>query len=225
MGIIITIDGPAGAGKSTVAGELAKRLGFHYINTGDLYRYITYCALREKLNVDNSQAMQELSLKIVRKYLQGCCNNAGNLISHLKLITDKIHSPEVDKKVSFVAEHSSVRKNLVPLQRLLAKNGSVVMEGRDIGTVIIPYADLKFFIIADEHTRIMRRYLEQLEKGYKISFAEVKKEIINRDYIDSKRKAAPLVKPDDAILIDTSNKNVDEVITEMLDWVMRLKED
>ena len=99
------------------------------------------------------------------------------------------------------------------------------MEGRDIGTVIIPYADLKFFITADEHTRIMRRYLEQLEKGYKISFAEVKKEIINRDHIDSKRKTAPLIKPDGAILVDTSNKTVDEVITEMLDWVKSIKRD
>ena len=105
MGIIITIDGPAGAGKSTVAGELAKRLGFHYINTGDLYRYITYCALKEKLNVNNSQTMQKLSFEIVEKYLQGYCNNATNLVSHLKSITDKIQVPKLIKSI-LVAEHS-----------------------------------------------------------------------------------------------------------------------
>ena len=219
MGIIVTIDGPAGAGKSTVARELAQKLGFNYINTGDLYRYVTYCAIKEKKNVYSSQEMNELTLQILEKYSCENSDNSINFISQLNLISDKIHSPEVDKKVSYVAEHASVRKNLVPLQRFLAKNDSVVIEGRDIGTVIIPHADFKFFITADKHTRIMRRYRELQDKGYQITFAEVKREIASRDNIDSKRKAAPLTQPEDAILIDTSNKTIDEVIVEILYYV------
>ena len=222
MRTIVTVDGPAAAGKSTVAWKLAQRLGFNYINTGDLYRYVTYCAIKEKKNVYSPQEMNELSLQILKKYSCENGDNSINLVSQLNLISEKIHSPEVDKKVSYVAEHASVRKNLVPLQRLLAKNSSVVMEGRDIGTVIIPYADFKFFITADEHTRIMRRYRELQDKGYQITFAEVKKEIVSRDHIDSKRKVAPLTQPEDAILIDTSNKTIDEVVTEMLDFVKGL---
>ncbi|MDD3656281.1 MAG: (d)CMP kinase [Atribacterota bacterium] len=214
IGLIITIDGPAGAGKSTVAKELAHKLDFVYINTGDLYRYITYYALYKRLDVNNAQAMNKLSKEIVRKYTQEY--SYLDLISHIKLITAKIHSPEINKKVSFVARHSLVREKLIPLQRMFAQDGSVVMEGRDIGTVIIPYADLKFYLTADEQTRTMRRYKELHEKGYQITFQDVKKEITCRDYIDSKRKTAPLTRPEDAILIDTTNKNVNEVVEEML---------
>ncbi len=214
IGLIITIDGPAGAGKSTAAKELAHKLDFVYINTGDLYRYITYYALHKRLDVNNAQAMNKLSKEIVRKYTQEY--SYLDLASHIELITANIHSPEVNKKVSFVARHSLVRENLIPLQRMFAQDGSVVIEGRDIGTVIIPYADIKFYLTANEHTRMMRRYKELQEKGYQITFQDVKKEITCRDYIDSKRKVAPLTKPEDAILIDTTNKNVNEVVEEML---------
>lgn len=222
MGMIITIDGPAGAGKSTVARALADKLGFHYINTGDLYRFITYCAILDNLNVNSAQLMDRLSLKIVEKYIQE--NSDIDLLSHINSISEKLHSPEVDKKVSFVARHSSVRKNLIPLQRLLVKDGSVVMEGRDIGTIIVPYANVKFFITADEYTRIMRRYRELQEKGYQITFSEVKKEILCRDYIDSRRETAPLAQPEDAIFIDTSHQTVSEVVEEMLEIVRGLKD-
>ena len=213
-GLIITIDGPAAAGKSTIARELALKLGFNYINTGDLYRYVTYRAMAEKLDVNRAQEMNNLSRKIVNKYINE--TSYHDFVSHLQSITEKIHSPEINEKVSFVARHPSVRKNLIPLQRILIQDGSVVVEGRDIGTVVAPYADLKFFLTADQYTRAMRRFKELRDKEYDITFQEVEKEISSRDHIDSRRKAAPLVKSEDAILINTSNKSIDQVIEEML---------
>ncbi|MBN2395896.1 MAG: (d)CMP kinase [Candidatus Atribacteria bacterium] len=212
-GLIIAIDGPAGAGKSTVAKIIAKRLGYRYINTGDLYRYITYWALQRRMNVKNCEEMDILSGEIAKK-LKEMSQKENSIEKYFSLdsdISDKIHSPNVDKNVSFVAQHQNVRKNLVSIQRFLAKNGSTVIEGRDIGSVILPDADLKFFLTADEYTRILRRYEELKERNYTVSFQEVEKEMMKRDQIDSKREIAPLIKPVDAILIDTSNKNIHEV--------------
>lgn len=214
--IIITIDGPAGSGKSTIARILAQKIGYKYLNTGDLYRYVTYCALARKLDVKNSELMNDLSKNIVKKFE----NNEHILELIFKegsYIKRRIRSPEIDKNVSMVAQHVLVRKNLIPLQRLLAKDKSVVMEGRDIGSVILPNADLKIYLIANENTRINRRYKELKKNGYKISMDEVKAEIIKRDEIDRKRSFAPLVIPKDAIIVDTSNKSIEDVISLILD--------
>ncbi|MFZ2330615.1 MAG: (d)CMP kinase [Atribacterota bacterium] len=220
-GLIITIDGPAGAGKSTIARELARKLGFNYINTGDLYRYVTHCAIIKKLDVNNAQAMDILSREIVNKYINEY--SYDQLFSYLKSITEKIHSPEINKKVSFVARHSSVRENLIPLQRLLTTEGSIVVEGRDIGTVVIPDADIKFFLNADQHTRTMRRFRELRKKGYQVLFQEVEKEISSRDSIDSKRKTAPLIKPDDAFLINNTGKSISQVVEEMFEIIQNFQ--
>lgn len=231
-GLIITIDGPAGAGKSTVAHKLAQKIGYNYVNTGDFYRFITYCALKENIDITDHIAIIQLSKKVVKVLLK--INNSTrnqnifyifskNADKHNEII-EEIHSPKVNEKVSQIAQLSKVRKNLIPLQHMIAKNGSVVVEGRDIGSVVLPDADLKFFIIADEIIRIIRRYKELREKGYKISLNEVKKEIKKRDYIDSKRKIAPLIIPKDAIVIDTTNKKIDEVIDDIYKIIQETRE-
>jgi len=219
--LIITIDGPAGAGKSTVARIIAQTLGYSYINTGDLYRYVTFCALKEKLNVKKTEVMNGLSKNIVNQFTKKHQHkqNLELFFKQNNIITDKIHSPEIDKNVSFVARHESVRRNLIPLQRLLAENKPIVMEGRDIGSVILPNADLKFFLMADEKTRTIRRYKELLKKGYRVTLQEVKSEIIKRDNLDSKREFSPLTIPKDAIIVDTSDKNINDVIKIVLSVV------
>lgn len=221
--LVIAVDGPAGSGKSTVSKILARELGYLYVNTGNLYRYITYCALKKGFNIRDSELMENFSKKIVEQFV-----NENNIIKNIQLIFDdnnemfkKIHSPEIDKNVSFASYHASVRKNLIPLQRLLAKNKSIVIEGRDIGTVILPDADIKFFIVADKKTRVSRRYKELQEKGYKVSLEEVESEIIKRDDIDSKREFAPLTIPEDAIILDNSTKNINEVVKTMLKIIQK----
>jgi len=228
-GLIITIDGPAGAGKSTIAKKIAQKIGYNYVNTGVFYRYITYCALKENININDHAAINQLSKKVVEELLK--INNSTrnlnifskNTDKHYKII-EEIHSPKVNQKVSNIAQIPNIRKNLMPLQHMIARNGSVVVEGRDIGSVVLPEADLKFYIIADEIVRIIRRYKELREKGYKISLNEVEKEIKKRDYIDSKRKIAPLVKPKDAIVIDTTNKRIDEVIDDIYKIIQATRE-
>jgi CMP/dCMP kinase len=212
--LVITIDGPAGAGKSTVAKIIAQKLGYSYINTGDLYRYVTFCALKENLDVKKAEVMDSLSKNIVDQLTKKHQHkqNLALFFEQSNVITEKIHSPEIDKNVSFVARHESVRRNLIPLQRLLAENRPIVMEGRDIGTVILPNADLKFFLMADGKTRTTRRYKELLKKGYHVTLQEVKSEIIKRDNLDSKREFSPLTVPKDAIIVDTSDKNINAVI-------------
>jgi CMP/dCMP kinase len=220
-GFVVTIDGPAGAGKSTIAKNLAQAMGYHYINTGDFYRYVTYHALKEKINIHNSEDMNYLSKKIANEFI-----NKKNFQENLELIftgnsniLGKIHSPEIDKYVSFVARHPSVRNNMIPLQRLMAKKKSVVMEGRDIGSVILPNADLKIFLVANEKTRALRRYKELQKKGYNVTLEEVKSAIIKRDNLDSKRSVAPLSIPKDAVVIDTSSKTIREVIETILNII------
>ncbi|MDD2351972.1 MAG: (d)CMP kinase [Candidatus Caldatribacteriota bacterium] len=217
-GITITIDGPAGSGKSTIARILAMKISYNYINTGDLYRYVTYCAIKNKLNVNSPELMDNLSKKIVEELIVNR-DNLEFIFQEDSYIKKQIHSPDIDKKVSLVARHFTVRKNLIPLQRLLAENKSIVMEGRDIGSVILPNADLKFYLIANEKTRTDRRYKELKEKGFNVTIDEVKSEIKKRDQIDSKRKFAPLTIPEDAIIVDTSDKSIEEVINLMLENV------
>ncbi len=213
-GLVISIDGPAGSGKSTIAKKLAKMIGYKYINTGEIYRYLTYFALQKNMDIKNANLMTVLSKKFADDYLKESqkekqceifCKNNSNLLN-------KIHTPEVDKNVSLLAQHEFVRYNLIPIQRMLSEKGSVIMEGRDIGTVVLPNADIKIYLSADTKTRIFRRYKELRKKGYNVKYKNIKREMMKRDYIDSKRKYAPLKVPKNAYIIDTSNKDIEEII-------------
>lgn len=185
--LIIAIDGTAGSGKSTLAQELAKRLGYRYVDTGAMYRYLTYKAIKE--GITDKKGLISLAKRTKRFFLK----------------TDKIRLPEVSNMVSKVAEIKGVRKYMVQHQRRLGRKGGVVVEGRDIGTVVFPNADIKFFLVADVKERARRRYKELKEMGLKIHKKDVEENIISRDLRDSSRKTSPLRPAKDAIIIDTTN--------------------
>ena len=216
--MIIAIDGPAGSGKSTVAKLLAKKLGYTYIDTGAMYRAV---ALKIKnLGIDPEdlnkvlKIMEETSIDLepdengVKVFLDG------------KDVSKDIRTEEIGKIASKIARYPQVRKILVQMQRELGKKArDVVIEGRDTGTVIFPDADIKFFFTASPEIRAERRYKELKEKGLDVSYDEILKEVKERDYLDTTRKDSPLKPAKDAIIIDTSDKNLDEVLQEVLDIV------
>lgn len=215
MASIVAIDGPAGSGKSTVAKEVAKRLGFLYIDTGAMYRALTLKAINEDIDFKNRKALIDLSqnteIKLeekgdsLRVYMDG------------KDVTEKIRSMEVTKKVKLLAPVKEVRENMVILQRRLSlsRSGSVV-EGRDIATVVFPDAKNKIYLDADVKTRAKRRFTELKEKWLDASLEDVKKDVICRDESDMKRKIAPLKKANDAVVIDTTDMTIEEVVKEVL---------
>lgn len=190
--LIIAIDGNAGSGKSSLAKALAKKLKYKYVDTGAMYRLITYHVLRQKIKDKK---------KIV--------NLAKNIkMSLANLRTKKIRLPEVSDMVSKISAIKGVRYWMVKQQRRLAKGGGVIVEGRDIGTVVFPNADIKFFLIADVNERAKRRYKELKQKGIKAAKDSVQKNIISRDARDSSRKVSPLKPAKDAIVIDTTHLSI-----------------
>jgi len=205
----IAIDGPAGAGKSTVARGLAKKLGYLYLDTGALYRAVTFYLLDRKIDVHDPDlrgvlALIEISLETDHHGTRVILNNRD--------VTLFIRSPEVDRMVSKVAESKAVRDFLRTIQRKIALSRPSVVEGRDIGTVILPEADLKIFLTATPEVRAYRRWLELQERGNAIDYKTVLKNILERDRIDSSRQHAPLKKAEDAIPIDTSFLTIEEVV-------------
>ncbi len=205
--IIIAIDGPAGSGKSTIAKMVAERLNYTYLDTGAMYRAITYLALQKGI-VDNEKAVNELveGLDVTLNFEDGLTHVFADDIE----LTEHIRTPEVNSKVSEIAAMPFVRKELVRMQQSMGKVGNVVAEGRDITTVVFPDADVKIYLDATADVRAERRYKEYLEKGVTITLEEVKENIIKRDRIDSGREASPLRVAENAIEVDTSNLTVDE---------------
>ena len=209
--MIIAIDGPAGSGKSTIAKLIAKDLGMIYLDTGAMYRLFTLKILKEKINFyDTKEIIKLLSnLKIdIKKdkfYLDG------------EDVTEEIRKPEVSMIVSKIATIKEVRKTMVDHQIEFSKSKNVILDGRDIGTVVFPNADLKIFLVADPRERAKRRYKELIEKGEKVLLDEIYENIITRDEIDSTRKESPLKKAEDAIEVDTTYKNIKEVKEEILE--------
>lgn len=212
--MIIAIDGPAGAGKSTISKLIANRLEIMYIDTGAMYRAVTYYFLQNDVKFDDKDEIKSSLDKIdidfdgEKVYL---CNQD---------VTSQIRSKIVNENVSDVSAIDVVREKMVDMQRLMSKKKSVLLDGRDIGTVVFPSADYKFYLTASVDVRAKRRYLEEQNKGnINISIEEIKKSIENRDYIDSNRKISPLKKADDAVEIDTSDMSIDEVVNKVINMV------
>jgi CMP/dCMP kinase len=213
--IIVALDGPAGSGKTTTAKLVAERLGYLYIDTGAMYRAVTYAWLKENKELNESDLCD--LVKTLRIELKQSDKGQKTFLNG-EDVTDLIRSPEVTKNVSSVSAIGCVRDALVMQQREIGKNGGVVMDGRDIGTVVFPNAELKVFFKATIEERAKRRAKEMIEKGSKVSIEQIKKEINDRDNYDSTRKISPLSMADDAVEIDNSNLTIDEqtTIVEML---------
>ena len=215
--MIVAIDGPAATGKSTSAKKVSRELGFTYLDTGAMYRCVTLSVLRNQITLDNenalSQLLNELDFRLEKLddelvvYLNG------------EDVSDAIRKAEVTSYVSTVSALSQVRNALVRIQRNIAKNQDCVVEGRDIGTIVFPDAEFKFFLVADDFVRARRRQLDLIAIGEEKSIAVLVEEIRQRDFLDSERSNSPLRKADDAIEIDTSKMTFDEQVAFMVNRV------
>ena len=206
---IITIDGPAGAGKSTIAKEIAKRSGFTHLDSGAIYRAISVACKEAGINLEDEKAVFEVARKLQIE-LKG-----DRILLDGKDITEKIRTPEGGFLASKVAQFKEVREIVVKILREIAKGKRVVTDGRDAGTYIFPEADLKIYLTASPEERARRRYEELIKKGFNVSFEEILKEVIERDERDKNREFAPLVIPEGAVVIDTTDKTIEDVLSEV----------
>lgn len=210
----IAIDGPAAAGKSTVAKIVAKRLGYVYIDTGAMYRAFTYAVIKAGLDPKNEEASCSLIGKVDIELTED-----GRVFCNKEDVSKPIRENAVSSNVSYIASYKAIRLELIKLQRDLAAKQNVVMDGRDIGSYVLPNAQVKIFQIASVETRAKRRYDENLSKGIKTSLEEVEANVRQRDYIDSHRDFDPLMKDKDAVELDTSAMSIDEVVEAILSIV------
>jgi len=210
----VTIDGPSGAGKSTVAKELAKRLGYLYIDTGAMYRVVALEAREKGNEAENEDTFERWvsSLRITFLDRGGdvriLCNGRDR--------TQAIRSPEVSLLASEISKRRAVREALVRMQREMGEGGAVVLEGRDTGTVVFPGAEVKFYLDARSEERARRRFKELVEKGARVDYEETLREVVQRDQSDMTRSLSPLRRAEDAFLIDSTGRSVEEVIGEMI---------
>lgn len=218
--MIVAIDGPAGSGKSTVAKEAAARLGFHYLDTGAMYRAVAFAALDEGIALDDEArlAQRAKTLPLTFGFAQGEVLPSQVFLGD-RDITRAIRTPEIDTAVSPVSAHPAVREALVALQRTIAGDDNYVVEGRDIGTAVFPDAPVKLFITASAQERAHRRALQNEQRGMNGSYEEVYQAILARDKADSTRAVAPLVPADDALVIDTTDLELEEVIARVVEIV------
>ena len=204
--MIIAVDGPAGAGKSTISKLIAKKLNINYIDTGAMYRAVTYKCLSECVDVKNEEDVIEVAKRTDIDFRD------NNIYLDSKVVNEEIRTREVSANVSDVAKIKEVRYLMVDVQREIGTRNDVILDGRDIGSYVFPNADYKFFLVATPEERGRRRYKELCEKGFEGTLEEIIKDIEKRDEIDSNREFAPLKKADDAIEIDTTGLGIDEVV-------------
>lgn len=216
MGFIVAIDGPAGAGKSTVARLVAQRLGFALVDTGAIYRCVALAAMSRGLDLDDEAALGELARSLTIDFRFE--DSANRVCLDGTDVTDGIRTPECSRTASRVSARPSVRAALLELQRRLARTApsGAVLEGRDIGTVVFPDAPLKIFLTASAEERARRRFEELRAKGSGVEFADVLNDQIARDHEDTSREVAPLKPADDAVLYDTSGRSTDEVVSDLV---------
>ena len=212
MAINIAIDGPAGAGKSTIARMVAKELGFIYVDTGAMYRAIALYMLRNNMKQEEEVAthVKEASVEIVYQ------NGEQQVVLNGENVSGLIRTEEVGKMASFVAKIKEVRAQLLDLQRNLAAKENVIMDGRDIGTHVLPNADVKIYLTASASERANRRYKELCEKGIACNLQEIENDIIARDEQDMNREIAPLKQAEDAVLVDSSHMTIAEVVENII---------
>ena len=212
--MIIAIDGPAGSGKSTIAKLIAEDLGLVYLDTGAMYRLVTLKALNDGIlgNLDKIiKMLDNLNIDIKEN---------GFYLDDID-VSEEIRKPVVSENVSDIAAIREVREKMVDLQRKFSESKNVILDGRDIGTVVFPNADVKIFLVADAKERSNRRYKELVEKGENVRIEEIYENILKRDEIDSTRKESPLKKADNAIEVDTTSKNIEEVKNEILNIIRK----
>lgn len=209
----IAIDGPAGAGKSTIAKLLAKKMNYIYVDTGAMYRAMAVHFSKNDINPDDEAAIDsavgDVDINIV--YSDG----AQQVILNGENVTGLLRTEETGRMASKTSRYAAVRTKLVDLQRQLAKKSDVIMDGRDIGTVVLPDAFCKIYLTASSDARAQRRYNELVEKGEKCNYDEIKADIESRDYQDMHREISPLKQADDAVLVDTSDMNIEQVVDEL----------
>jgi cytidylate kinase len=217
--IVVTIDGPAGAGKTTVSQILADRLGFRYIVTGALYRGVALAAKEQGISSDDDSALEEMCRDLSLRF--ELVLNRLKLFSGDRDITEYIRTPDITMMASAVSARPVVRKFLLDLQRRIGMEKQVVFEGRDMGTVVFPDAEVKFFLDASPRTRAVRRFNE-MKNSSSQTLEEVERDIVQRDRNDSTRAVAPLKPAEDAVRIDTTNLSLEEVVKKMLKVVERV---
>lgn len=210
MSINVAIDGPAGAGKSTIARQLAKKFGYVYVDTGAMYRAMAYYFLNHGIKAEDENKIAEAcqNVDVTIAYEGG----EQQVILNGENITGSIRTEEVGNMASATSVYPVVRTKLVELQRKLAESTNVIMDGRDIGTCVLPNAQVKIYLTASSGTRAKRRYDELTAKGVSCDLAEIEKDIIDRDYRDMHRETSPLKQADDAVLVDSSKMNIEEVV-------------
>ncbi|MGD9900077.1 MAG: (d)CMP kinase [Calditrichaceae bacterium] len=219
--ITIAIDGPAASGKSTTARLLAKKLGYIYIDTGAMYRAATLAVLEQNIDINDENTVERIVSN--SRVTIALADDGQHTFLDEKDVTYLLRSPKIDKAISAVSSYAGVRRVMVEQQRELAGEGGVIMDGRDIGTVVLPDADLKIFMIASIEARANRRVKELMDKGAPVDAEEVRKDISRRDRLDSTRDQSPLRRADDAKDLDTSGLTIEQQVDIIFDWALELQ--